>query len=113
MLANQPGVVVYLDDVIITGSSNSELSDRLDAVCLKEDKCTFFMDSVKYLGFIFDKHGRRPDPGNLRAIQNMPAPSNVATLRSPLGLNSYYSLFLSELHRIRAPLNRLLSKNAK
>lgn len=122
MLANLPGVAVYLDDVIVTGSSKSDLFDRLDAVLtkiseygfyLKEEKCKFFMDSVKYLGFVFDKNGRRPDPENVRAIQNMPPPSNVATLRSFLGLISYYSNFLPQLHRLRAPMNHLLSKNVK
>nr|CAX83705.1 Gag-Pol polyprotein [Schistosoma japonicum] len=122
MLANSPGVAVYLDDVIVTGSSKSELFNRLDSVLtkiseygfyLKEEKCTFFMDSVKYLGFIFDKNGRHPDPENVRAIQNMPPPSNVATLRSFLGLISYYSNFLPQLHRLRAPMNHLLSNNIK
>ncbi|CAH8676807.1 unnamed protein product [Schistosoma haematobium] len=122
MLANLPGVAVYLDDVIVTGSSKSELFNRLDTVLtkisecgfyLKEEKCTFFMNSVKYLGFVFDKNGRRPDPENVRAIQNMPPPSNVATLRSFLGLISYYSNFLPQLHRLRAPMNQLLSSNVK
>ncbi|CAI2731094.1 unnamed protein product [Schistosoma spindalis] len=122
MLANLPGVAVYLDDVIVTGSSKSELFDRLDAVLtkiseygfyLKEEKCTFFMDSVKYLGFVFDKNGRRPDPENVRAIQNMPPPSNVATLSLFLGLISYYSNFLPQLHRLRAPMNQLLSNNVR
>ncbi|CAH8612563.1 unnamed protein product [Schistosoma rodhaini] len=122
MLANLPGVAVYLDDVIVTGSSKSDLFDRLDAVLtkiseygfyLKGEKCKFFMDSVKYLGFVFDKNGRRPDPENVRAIQNMLPPSNVATVRSFLGLISYYSNFLPQLHRLRAPMNHLLSKNVK
>ena len=40
----------------------------------------------------------------------MPAPTDIKTLRSYLGLVSHYSLFLPELHRIRSPLNHLLKK---
>ncbi|BHF62582.1 hypothetical protein SprV_0200556400 [Sparganum proliferum] len=42
----------------------------------------------------------------------MPAPKNVSQLRSFLGLISYYSSFLPSLHDVRAPLNRLLQKDA-
>ncbi|KAA3675928.1 uncharacterized protein DEA37_0013668 [Paragonimus westermani] len=60
-----------------------------------------------------DSFGRHLDPENIRAIQQMPAPTDVATLRSFLGLISYYSSFLSSLHDVRAPLNQLLQKEAK
>nr|VZI15298.1 unnamed protein product [Spirometra erinaceieuropaei] len=60
----------------------------------------------------FDVNGRHPDPENIRAIQRMPAPKNVSQLRSFLGLISYYSAFLPSLHDVRAPLNRLLQKDA-
>lgn len=56
MLANLSGVAVYLYDVIITSPIKSECFNRLDSVLdkiskyrfyLKEEMCTFFMDSVK------------------------------------------------------------------
>ena len=77
---------------------------------LRSDKCQFYLKSIKYLGYIFDKDGRRPDPANIAAIQRMPAPSDLSNLRAFLGLISYYSVFLPALHTIRAPLNRLLQK---
>ncbi|TNN06700.1 Transposon Tf2-9 polyprotein, partial [Schistosoma japonicum] len=46
-------------------------------------------------------------------IQKMPAPYDVPTLQSFLGLISYYSAFLPFLHEKRAPLNHLLGKNVK
>ena len=42
----------------------------------------------------------------------MPTPIDVPSLRSFLGLISYYSAFLPSLHNVRAPLNNLLSKAA-
>ncbi|KER23243.1 hypothetical protein T265_08815 [Opisthorchis viverrini] len=44
------------------------------------------MRSKKYLGFIIDEHGRRPDPENIESIKRIPAPTDVASLRSFLGL---------------------------
>nr|VZI51435.1 unnamed protein product [Spirometra erinaceieuropaei] len=121
MLSGIPGTAGYLDDIIIVGRSPAELQDRVCAVLgrvqeygfrLRAEKCQFFIDSIKYLGFVFDVTGRHPDPENIRAIQRMPAPKNVSQLRSFLGLISYYSAFLPSLHDVRAPLNRLLQKDA-
>nr|VZI12977.1 unnamed protein product [Spirometra erinaceieuropaei] len=121
MLFGIPGTAGYLDDIIIVGRSPAELQDRVSAVLervqeygfrLRADKCQFFLDSIKYLGFVFDVTGRHPDPENIPAIQRMPAPKNVSQLRSFFGLISYYSAFLPSLHDVRAPLNRLLQKDA-
>ncbi|BHF79290.1 hypothetical protein SprV_0602241000 [Sparganum proliferum] len=121
MLSGIPGIAGYLDDIIIVGRSPAELQDRVCAVLervqeygfrLWADKCQFFLDSIKYLGFVFDVNGRHPDPENIRTIQRMPAPKNVSQLRLFLGLISYYSAFLPSLHDVRAPLNRLLQKDA-
>ncbi|BHF61522.1 hypothetical protein SprV_0100449700 [Sparganum proliferum] len=121
MLSGIPGTTGYLDDIIIVGRSPAELQDRVCAVLervqeygfrLRADKCQFFLDSIKYLEFVFDVNGRHPDPENIRAIQRMPAPKNVSQLRSFLGLISYYSSILPSLHDVRAPLNRLLQKDA-
>ena len=80
---------------------------------LHPGKCHFYLPSIKYLGFIFDHQGRRPDPANVAAIQHMPPPSDVSSLRAFLGLVSYYGSFLLWLHQIKAPLNKLLTKDTK
>ncbi|CAH8671840.1 unnamed protein product [Schistosoma bovis] len=121
ILADVPGVATYLDDVLIVGSTVDELHTRTHLVLqrlqdngfrLRPEKCQFFLRFVKYLGFIFDASGRHPDPQNTYAIQQMPAPTDVSSLRSFLGMISYYSAFLPSLHDVRYPLNRLLEKNA-
>ncbi|VDL88014.1 unnamed protein product [Schistocephalus solidus] len=77
MLSGIPGTSGYLDDIMIMGRSPTELQDRVCAVLkrlqeygfhLRADKCQFFLESIKYLGFIFDATGRHPDPENIRAI---------------------------------------------
>ena len=120
VISGLAGTAAYLDDIIIMGRTTEELKDRLIAVLqriqdhglrLRPEKCQFFMRKIKYLGFVFDAEGRHPDPENIRAIQEMPPPTDVTTLRSFLGLINYYGSFLPALHDIRAPLNRLLQKD--
>ena len=43
----------------------------------------------------------------------MPIPDNVTKLQSLLGLANYYNLYPPYMHKLRAPLNKLLSKNKK
>ena len=55
-----------------------------------------------------DKDARRPDPERAIAIKDMPAPDNVTTLQSFLGLANYYQSFIKYMHDLRTPLNELL-----
>ncbi|KIH52830.1 hypothetical protein ANCDUO_17061 [Ancylostoma duodenale] len=119
-LAGLQGVVAYLDDVIVVGRSVEEHQHNLNAVFkriadsglhVRLDKCNFATTRITYLGYIIDKDGRRPDPSKIDAIQRMPAPKDIAQLRSFLGL--YYGRFVKEMHVLRAPLDALLKKNTK
>ena len=91
ILTGMSGVATYLDDVLIVSATVEELNERIlmalqriqDAgMHLRPGKCQFSLRSVKYLGFIFDDSGRHSDPENIRAIQQMPAPTDVSSLRS-------------------------------
>ncbi|BHF77193.1 hypothetical protein SprV_0502029600 [Sparganum proliferum] len=72
----------------------------------------FFLDSIKYLGFLFGITGRHPDPANIRAIQRMPAPKNVSQRRSFLGLISYDTRPPPSLHDLTGPAHVLLQRRA-
>ncbi|RTG91449.1 uncharacterized protein DC041_0001527 [Schistosoma bovis] len=96
VMSNVEGVSVCLDDNIVVGSSAQELMGRLDVVLteisqsgfqLQKENCGFLLESVKYLGYIFDENGRRSDPDNINTIKNMPKPTEVTTLRSFWGCN--------------------------
>ncbi|VDL81412.1 unnamed protein product [Schistocephalus solidus] len=78
MLSGIPGTAGYMDDIIIMCRSPTELQDRVCAVLervqaygfhLRADKGQFFLQSIKYLGFIFEATGHHPDLENIRAIQ--------------------------------------------
>ena len=68
LLKDIPKVVVYLDDILITGETESEDLATLEEVLqrlagaglhLKREKCTFLVPSVTYLGFRIDSQGLR------------------------------------------------------
>lgn len=120
MLAGVTGAVAYLDDIVITGRDEAEHHKNLLQVLerIKEygftlniTKCKFSLPQIKYLGCIIDKNGRRPDPAKIEAIQQMPPPTDVSTLRSFLGGLSYYGIFIKNMRKLRQPLDELLKKN--
>ena len=117
VLKGLSGVQVYLDDLIIFGSSLEDHLKNLEAVFdglrsvglkLRRDKCEFLRKSVSYLGYQIDESGVHPTEGKVEAIVRAPAPSNAKELRSYLGLLSFYSRFLPNLSTVAASLNRLL-----
>ena len=118
MIAGLQFVTASLDIIVVSRSPDDHrrhlhaLFDRISeygfGVCL--GKCSF-QPSVKYLGFIFDKDGRRPDPQKITAVADMPAPTNITALRSFLGLVNYFQSFVPNMRSIRQPLEELLKKD--
>ena len=120
LLQGIPQVAVYIDDILITGASESEHLQSLEEVLrrleraglrAKKSKCKFMVPSVTYLGYVIDTEGLRPLPEKVEAIRQAPTPRNVAKLKSYLGLLTYYGKFLPNLATHLAPLYKLLGKN--
>ncbi|PIC43759.1 hypothetical protein B9Z55_004376 [Caenorhabditis nigoni] len=80
---------------------------------IRLEKCTFLMERITFLGFVIDSDGRRPDPEKIAAIDQMPPPTNDSKVRSFLGLIQFYGSFVSELFKLRPPLDALTKKDAK
>ena len=121
LLRDISNVVVYLDDILISGSTEAEHLHTLDRVMsrleehglhLKLSKCVFMAPSVEYLGHHISADGIRPAEGNKRATEDAPRPQNVGQLRSFVGLLNYYGKCLPNMADILAPLYRLLRKGA-
>ena len=122
MLAGIPHVCIFLDDILVTGKTQSEhvanlrlVLKRLDEAGLKlnNEKCQFFNASVVYLGHKIDRNGLHPTDEKVRAIQDAPHPTNLKELRAWLGLLNYYGRFLINLSTTLAPLHVLIRKETK
>lgn len=49
---------------------------------LRKNKCSFFQNSVSYLGFIIDENGLHKSPEKIKAIVEAERPRNVSELKS-------------------------------
>ncbi|CAG9135828.1 unnamed protein product [Plutella xylostella] len=76
-------------------------------------KCSFFNKSISYLGYVIDASGLRTEATKIDAINNTPAPGNIAELRAFLGLINYYGKFVVNLSDVLNPLYELLNKKQR
>ena len=113
---------VYIDDVIIFSKTFEEHCEHVKAVLkaleeanlrAKASKCSWFQSEVEYLGHRLSKDGIAPLPTKTEAIRNMKPPSNVALLRSFLGMANYYREFVRDYAIIASPLFKLLKKDQR
>jgi len=113
----EPNVFVYLDDIIIINNNFEDHSkllsiifDRLNNSGLKVSvgKCRFCVPELKYLGYLVDAQGLRPDPEKVEAIVNFYSntmTSNLYIGRARIMLFQTFSLgpypFLSVLLKLK------------
>ena len=120
LLRGIDGVVAYIDDILISGPTESAHLATLAAVLsrlesaglkLKQNKCTFLQDSVTFLGHRIDANGLHPLPDKVQAIKEAPKPRSVTELKAYLGLLTYYGKFMPNMSRTLHPLYKLLRKD--
>ena len=121
LLKGIPRVCVYLDDILVTGSTEEEHLSNLAQVLerlgtagmrLKREKCAFMLDSVSYLGHVISSEGLRTGDLKVKAIVDAPDPKDLSELRSFLGMVNYYGKFLPNLATTLSPLYRLLRQSS-
>lgn len=89
MLCGMPGVVCYMDDVVVHAENETQLEQRLRQVfqrfkdrglTLNRDKCFFGLKQIEMLGHVISAEGIKPDPKKIEAVCNAPRPENVQLL---------------------------------
>ena len=122
VLQGIPNVIIYMDDILITGTTVEEHLKNLSLVLERLEKagfrackakCKFMQSSVTYLGHRIDQYGLHPLKKKVQAVQDAPSPKNVSELKSYQGLLTYYSKFLPNMADVLAPLYKLLRKEKK
>ena len=113
--------MVYLDDILVIGKTFEQHMDNLKKVFgrieraglkLKPKKCHLIQPCVEYLGYVVSRKGISADPRKIQAIVEYPVPVDVKSLRSFLGLASYYRRFARNFSRIAYPLHQLTRKES-
>ncbi|KAJ8014421.1 hypothetical protein DPEC_G00040040 [Dallia pectoralis] len=117
ILAGIPGVQAYLDDVICYGSTQQQHDASLKRVLhaldkaglkLNMQKCKFNQTSLRFLGHTISKDGLLPDQDQIKAVAQAPAPHDTSSLRSFLGLASWFSKFIPDFSTVVEPLRETL-----
>ena len=89
ILPKLPGVVYYLDDILVTGKDTQEHLSNLVAVlqklqehnlCIKTTKCKFLQNSVEYLGQVVSAQGIDTSQRKVEAVLKMSLPTNQRSL---------------------------------
>lgn len=113
--------LAYMDDLLIPSATINEGFERLEEVLqllqqagltLKLQKCSFFDETIEYLGYEISASGIRPSERKILAVKDFPAPRNVHEVRQFLGLASYFRKFVKGFGEIARPLTNLLKKNS-
>ncbi|UYV83454.1 hypothetical protein LAZ67_23001089, partial [Cordylochernes scorpioides] len=114
------GVCVFQDDIIIYSSSFSQHMNLIKQVFeklleynikLKFNKCSFAQSQVKYLGHIIGHNKVKPDPDEIKSVQDLPQPTTVKGIRRFIGLANFYRKFIPRFAEIATPLSNLTQKN--
>lgn len=94
LLHDIPNVVVYINDILMSGATEDEYLKKLDQVLekfeqaglrLKQCKCELLTSSVVYLGNRIDQHGLHPTKQRIRTVQKASEPRNLSELKSFVG----------------------------
>lgn len=109
--------VVYLDDILIFSKTREEhtahiqqVLERMRAAELfaKPLKCSFYQDSVEFLGFILSTEGISMDPRRVDTILHWKEPNTYREVQVFLGFCNFYRRFIQGYSGIAAPLNALM-----
>ena len=120
LLVDLEGVVVYMDDILITGGTQTEHDERLKSVLnilqdaglrLNKEKSKIAQQRVNFLGFQLDKDGIHADPSKIAAIVQMPPPTSKEEVKRLMGMTNWLSRFIPRASSVAAPITDLLKDN--
>lgn len=122
VLQGIPGVIYFIDDILVTGHTRLEHEASLHRVLdrireyglqLKKSKCLFFQKELEFLGHLISREGIKPTQSRIQSVQYTPSPKNKQELQPFLGMVSYNAKFMPALSHTLHSLYQLLKKNIK
>ena len=80
---------------------------RDKGIRLNREKVQLRLKEVAYMGHILTAGGLKPDPNKVKAIKEMPAPTDKQGVRRLLGMTNYLQRFAPKLSEVTTPLRDL------
>lgn len=117
MLAGIEGVVVYIDDIVVSGETKEQHDARLAEVLsvlrgnnatLNEEKCLIGVKQLEILGYNVSAAGISPSDDKISAIHNFRQPETREEVRSFLGLINFVGQFIPHLSTRTEPLRQFM-----
>ena len=114
-------LIIWLDDFLAYAPTLEEFLEALRVIfrkCaefnlkLNPDKCDLFALQVKFCGKIFSSEGVQHDPNRVKALLEMPPPTNAAELQQYLSALNWMRSHMPDFARVSKPLRQLLEKAA-
>ncbi len=113
------GAVAYQDDILLHGSTDSELRKRLIAVkerlqakhfTINETKCVSFSETLSFLGYEISAKRIKPAAKHVRKILDLQPPNNVKQVGSFIGLVNYLGRMIPNYAAKTQCINELRQK---
>ena len=120
------GVVVVADDILVYGKginrqiANKDHDNNLKALLercveknirLNKEKSIFRAEELPFLGHLVTNKGLKPDPAKVKAVVEMPTPTDVAGVQRLVGFVNYLSRFLPSLSETLEPIRNLVKQD--
>lgn len=114
-----PGVHVYVDDILVWGTSRTQHDQRLKGMpeaakqaglTFNPEKCKIGVSEIEFLGDTISQEGIKPNREHIESMKLMPIPSDKLGVQRLLGVVNYFSKYLPSLAE-RTPLLRSLIKH--
>ncbi|KAK5866505.1 hypothetical protein PBY51_020693 [Eleginops maclovinus] len=111
-LEGLPGIYIIADDVLITGEGHTQEMANKDHdakvrqflnrcreknIKLNADKFRLRKQEVPYIGHLLTADGLKIDPDKVRAVRDMPRPTDVKGVQRLVGMVNYLSKFYQHL----------------
>ena len=122
------GLLCVADDIIVIGRGETLTEANMDhdvnlkalqqrcikrCIKLNDKKSDIKKSSISFMGHVISDKGVSPDPSKVKAVINMPTPTDVESVRRFCGFVQYLSRFLPNLSDDLMPLRQLTHEGVK
>ena len=110
-------LIIYFDDILIFSKDKESHGEHLRLVCsilfkkqlyTNPKKCTFFTESITFLGFIISSQGVSADSYKITTILEWPEPRMLRKVCSFHRLAIFYRRFIRGFNTIVAPMTNCI-----